>query len=94
MPLQMRLPKRGFKNRNRVAYSPFNLARLEEISEKHQVTSITLEFMREHRFIRRNDLMKVLGDGEVGKALNVEANAASASAKHALEAAGGSLTIV
>jgi large subunit ribosomal protein L15 len=94
MPLQMRLPKRGFKNRNRVAYSPFNLARLEEISEKHQVTSITLEFMREHSFIRRNDLMKVLGDGEVGKALNVEANAASASAKQALEAAGGSLTIV
>lgn len=94
MPLQMRLPKRGFKNRNRVAYSPFNLARLQEISEKYQVSAITLDFLRENRFIRKNDLVKVLGDGEVGKALTVEANAASETAKQALESAGGSLTIV
>ena len=94
MPLQMRLPKRGFKNRNRVAYSPFNLSRLEEIAEKYSVTAITLEFLREQRFIRRNDLVKVLGHGEIGKSLKVEAHAASASARQAIEAAGGSLTIV
>lgn len=93
MPLQMRLPKRGFKNRNRVSYAPFNLARLQEISEKYNATDITLDMLRRHRLIRKNDLVKILGDGELNAKLNVEANAASASARQAIEAAGGSLNL-
>lgn len=94
MPLQMRLPKRGFHNRNRVSYTPINLARLQEISEKYSATEITLDLLRRHRLIRKNDLVKVLGDGELTIKLNVEANAASASARQAIEAAGGSLNLV
>ncbi len=91
MPLQMRLPKRGFKNPNRVAYVPFNLERLQAISEKFGMTEITPEALYEKGIIKKGDLVKVLGSGEMSAKLSVTAHAFSASAKQAIEGLGGSV---
>lgn len=93
MPLQMRLPKRGFNSPNRVAYVPFNLDRLQAISEKHGITEISPASLYEANIIKRDDKVKVLGSGELSLGLTVTAHAASATAKEAIEKAGGSLTI-
>ena len=93
MPLQMRLPKRGFNSPNRVEYVAFNLGRLQEISEKHGITEITPAALYEAGIIKKNDLVKVLANGELTSGLTVTAHAASAKAKEAVEKAGGSLTI-
>src|SRR5690554_7929956 len=65
MPLQMRLPKRGFKNPNRKNYNTFNLYELEAISEKYNVTEIDLPFLKENRYIQKGELVKILGNGDV-----------------------------
>lgn len=94
MPMQMRLPKRGFKNPNRVEYKPINLANLQEISEKYELTTIDLPALLERRIIRKNDRIKILGAGEIESALTVSAHAISVSAKEAIEAKGGTVNIV
>ena len=94
MPLQMRLPKRGFKNPNRTAYVAINLGRLQEISEKHGVDSINMETLLKLGIVRKTDLIKVLGTGELTAKLNVTAHACSATAKAGIEAKGGSVTIL
>jgi len=53
MPLQMRLPKVGFKNPNRVSYVPFNLGQIQEIAEKHGVDTISAEFLLEKGYTSR-----------------------------------------
>jgi len=93
MPLQMRLPKRGFNSPNRVEYVAINLDRLQEISEKHGISEITPAALYAAGIIKKNDLVKVLANGELTSGLTVTANAASAKAKEAVEKAGGSLTI-
>jgi large subunit ribosomal protein L15 len=94
MPLQMRLPKRGFKNPNRVEYVSLNLDQLQALTEKHHVTEWTLEALREHNCISRNDKVKLLGRGEIKSKVSLTAHAASETARKAVEAAGGSITIV
>ncbi|GJM32739.1 MAG: 50S ribosomal protein L15 [Saprospiraceae bacterium] len=94
MPLQMRLPKRGFKNPNRVAYVPLNVERLQAISEKYKLDTINMETLVKIGIVRKNDLIKVLGVGEINAKLNVTAHACSASAKAAIEAKGGSVNLV
>ncbi len=94
MPLQMRLPKRGFKNPNRVSYVPFNLARLQEMADVLKTDTINVETLIEQGAIRKNDLVKILGDGELKSKVNVTVHACSASAKQAIEAAGGSVNLV
>jgi large subunit ribosomal protein L15 len=93
MPLQMRLPKRGFNSPNRVAYVAFNLDRLQAVSEKYGLTEISHAALYAAGIVKKDDLVKVLGSGELTSALTVTAHAASASAKEAIEKAGGSLTI-
>ena len=93
MPLQMRLPKRGFTSPNRVEYVGLNVGRLQAIADKYQLTDITRENLIANGIIRKNDLVKVLGDGELTSALRVMADKASAKAKEAIEAAGGSLEL-
>lgn len=93
MPLQMRLPKRGFKNFNRVEYNIFNLYELEAMAEKHGVKDIDLPFLKEKGYIQKGERVKVLGNGEVNTALNVEVHAYSKSAREAIEAKGGSAKI-
>lgn len=93
MPLQMRLPKRGFKNPNRKSYIPLNLAYLQALSEKLGVKDITPELLKENGIIKKGDLVKVLGNGELTSALNITANGVSEAAKAAVEAKGGTITI-
>lgn len=94
MPIQKRVPKRGFFSRNRKVYVPFNLERLNEISEKHNTEEINLDFLVEKSYVRKKEMVKILGDGELTRPLKLTAHAASESAKKAVEEAGGSITIV
>lgn len=93
MPLQMRLPKRGFNSPNRVEYVALNLGSLQEISEKHGLTEITPITLYDAGITKKSDRIKVLGKGELTSGLTVTVHAASASAKEAIEKAGGTLTI-
>ena len=93
MPLQMRVPKRGFKNHNRITYIPLNLDYLQAFSEKYNITEISPEVLYDKGAIKKNDLVKVLGNGELSSSLKLTANAASASAIKAVEEKGGSITI-
>ncbi len=94
MPLHMRLPKlKGFKNRNRIEFQVVNLARLAELFPKGG--TIGVEELVESGAVRKGELVKVLGDGELGGVkLQVSAHKFSASAREKLEAAGGSATLL
>jgi len=94
MPLQMRLPKRGFKNINRVEYVAINLERLQTISEKYKLDTIDITALISNGIVKKTDLVKILGNGEVTCKLNVTAHACSESAKNAIESAGGTITII
>lgn len=94
MPLQMRLPKRGFKNFNKVSYVAINLNNLVAISEKYNVSDITVDFLVSQSIISKNDRVKVLANGKLSKALNVTAHAASKTATEAIQSAGGSINII
>lgn len=94
MPLQMRLPKRGFKNPNRVAFTPINVERLQAISEKYGTTTINLEALIDTGIVRKKDRVKILGDGELTTKLDVSAHAISENAKAAIEKAGGTFTLI
>lgn len=94
MPLQMRLPKRGFKNPNRVSYVPINLGRLQEIVEKYNVDTINIEWLAQNNIIKKRDKVKILGTGELQTKVDVSAHACSASAKEAIEKLGGSVNLV
>ncbi|MDO5677711.1 MAG: 50S ribosomal protein L15 [Propionibacteriaceae bacterium] len=91
MPLHMRLPKlKGFKNPFRVEYQIVNVGRIAELFPKGG--EVGVDELVAAGAVRAGNLVKVLGTGEVGVALNVTAHAFSGSAKAKLEAAGGSVT--
>lgn len=92
MPIQRRLPKRGFKNYNRVEYVAINLDRIQALVEKYNVSKIDFETLYEHGVIKKNDKIKILGNGELTSSIDATAHAFSESAKKAIEAAGGSVT--
>jgi len=94
MPLQMRLPKRGFKNRNRVSYIPFNLSRLQLIAEKYNLKAIGVEELVKLGIVGKEDKVKILANGELKAKLKVTAHACSAKAKEAIESKGGQLNLV
>jgi large subunit ribosomal protein L15 len=86
MPLQRRVPKRGFVNIFRKAFDTVNVGQLNDL----KADKISPETLIESRLIRKkNCLIKILGDGEITKPVEVQAHAFSASAKEKLEAAGG-----
>ena len=93
MPLYRRIPKFGFKNRNRVEYVPVNLDMIQGLIEAHEgTTEISPEFLAEHGIIAKaSELIKVLGRGEIKAAVTVKANKFSKSAKEAIESAGGTV---
>ena len=92
-PMQRRLPKFGFKNPNREEYVAFNLANLQAFAEKHGVTDISTATLYAEGIIKKTDLVKILGNGELKSKLNVTAHACSATAKAAIEALGGTITV-
>jgi len=94
MPLQRRVPKGGFKNINRVEYTGVNLDVLQKISEEKNLSRIDHEVLVARNLLGKKELVKVLGRGEVTVALEVHAHAFSASAKEAIEKAGGSVHLI
>ena len=91
MPIQMRLPKRGFKNINNATYVAINVSRLQEIFDNYGLTEITKVALYNEGIINRGEKVKVLGNGEITVKLNVNVDAFSATAKTKIEAAGGTI---
>jgi large subunit ribosomal protein L15 len=88
LPLMQRIPKlRGFKNPFRVSYTPFNLDALDALG----LDEITPQALVAAGVLRKGDMVKVLGRGELSRAVRVSAHAFSASAEAAITAAGGSV---
>ena len=95
MPLKQRVPKlRGFKNPFRVEYQAVNLHTLADLSDKVGSGDIDLDTLVSNGVVRKGAFVKVLGRGELSSAVNVSVHAVSASAKEAIEAAGGSVTLI
>lgn len=92
MPLQRRIPKGGFKNINHVEYAAINLDVLQQIAEGAGVNKIDQQFLIDKHLVNKRELVKVLGRGEITIALEVHAHKFSATAKAAIEKAGGSAT--
>ncbi|MDR1409682.1 MAG: 50S ribosomal protein L15 [Oscillospiraceae bacterium] len=93
MPLQRRVPKRGFNNIFRTEYAIVNLAALENVYENGVV--VTTENLLAKRIVRKElGGVKVLGEGTITKKLTVQAKAFSASAKEKIEAAGGKAEVI
>lgn len=89
MPIQRRLPKFGFHNPTRVEYKAINLSSLQTACEKHNLTTVDIDTMISIGLAGKNDLVKILGNGELTAKLDVTANAFSASAIKKIEDAGG-----
>jgi large subunit ribosomal protein L15 len=94
MPIQRRIPKRGFTNINRVEYKVINIGQVDHYAEKYNIKEFTLDNLYINSLVGQNDLIKVLGSGEIKGSYTFKVNAISAKAKAAIEAAGGSVEIV
>ena len=94
MPIQRRLPKRGFNNIHRVEYKVLNLGQVEQLAEKYNFKEISVENLYINGLVGQNDKVKILGNGELKNKFTFKVNAVSEKAKSAIEAAGGSVEIV
>jgi len=90
MPLARRLPKFGFTNINRVEYQVLNVGDLQALAEEG-MTNITVESLKQRGLIHNNELVKILGKGEITSAVQVKVHAFSKSAEEAIVKAGGSI---
>lgn len=93
MPLQRRVPKFGFTNINRIEYKGINLDTLQKLADDKKIKEVTLEVLRDNGLASKNDRIKILGRGELKAKLTVSVDGYSASAKAAIEAAGGSANL-
>ena len=96
MPLQRRIPKFGFKNINRKEYKPININTLQELVDAKKIKKgiIGFEDMISNNLIKKNDLVKILGNGEISSPVKVEAHKFSKSAIKAIEKAGGEIKVI
>ena len=94
MPIQRRLPKFGFNNPNRVEYKAINVSALQTLAQKFNLDTITIETLLDAGFLSKNQLVKILGNGELSVKLNVSAHAFSKSAIAKIEALGGTATTI
>lgn len=94
MPLLRRVPKAGFKNINHKEYFAVNLSVLQSLAEAKNLTKISLNDLRDANLVKKNVLVKILGNGELKAKLDVEANAFSKTAEEAIKAVGGNTTII
>ncbi|MFN0187919.1 MAG: 50S ribosomal protein L15 [Bacteroidia bacterium] len=92
MPLQRRLPKFGFTNINRVEFAGINLDTLQRIADEHGISTFDQQVFIDRGLVSKNDLIKILGRGELSAKLNVTAHAFSATAAAAIEKVGGATT--
>lgn len=92
MPLYRRIPKRGFKNRNTKNIVAVNVSALEKFDDG---ATVTVDALREKGIVKNSfDGVKILGNGELTKKLNVQVNAYSAGAKEKIEALGGKAEVI
>jgi large subunit ribosomal protein L15 len=89
MPLYRRIPKGGFKNRNRVEYRGINLDALQKLVDEKSITVFDLDVLFNNGLAQRKDLIKILGRGELNSTIQVTAHAFSKSAIQAIEDKGG-----
>ena len=92
MPLQRRVPKFGFKNINRVEYKAINLDIIQELIDRKEITEINHEVLMANGLVSRNELVKILGRGELKAKIDVTAHKFSTTAKAAIEDKGGNCT--
>ena len=89
MPLQRRLPKFGFKSRNRIEYKPINLSTLQKLAEEKEMSKIGVDELIKAGFFSSSHKVKVLAKGELTAKIDVEAHAFSKAAEAAITAVGG-----
>jgi len=94
MPIQRRLPKVGFNNFTRVEYFGVNVRTLQNLAEKNNLSVIDIDVLRNFGVVKSNELVKILGDGELTAKIDVTANAFSKSAIEKIEKAGGKVTTI
>jgi large subunit ribosomal protein L15 len=94
MPIQRRIPKRGFKNPHRVEFKVINLGQIDQLVEKYSFTEISQDTLYANGLIGKTDLVKILGTGDLKAKINFKVNALSEKAKSAIEAAGGTVEII
>lgn len=94
MPIQRRLPKRGFKNPFHVEFKVFNLGQIDHLVERYELKEFSLENLYINGLISQTDQVKILGNGELKGKVVFKVNAISDKAKKAVEAAGGSVELV
>jgi len=94
-PLQRRVPKFGFTSPNRVEYNGVNLDTLQALVDNKKLKAkVAQKDLMDNGLVQKNDLVKILGRGELKAKLDISAHAFSKSAKTAIEKAGGSATII
>jgi large subunit ribosomal protein L15 len=91
MPLQRRVPKFGFKNINRVEFKAINISTIEQLAANKNLDKVTVADLIQAGFVRKNQLVKILGVGTLSKKIDVEANAFSKKAEEIITAAGGTI---
>jgi len=92
MPIQIRLPKRGFTNINRVDYIALNLDVIQHYADKYKTDVIDIDFLKSKNIIQKTHLVKILSNGEITSKLKISANGISKSALEKVEKAGGKFT--
>lgn len=94
MPIQRRIPKRGFNNVHRVEYKVINLGQIDQLAEKYSITEFTPENLYINGLISQTDIVKILGNGELKGKFSFRVHAVSEKAKAAIEGAGGTIEIL
>ncbi len=94
MPIQRRIPKRGFTNNNRREYKVFNLGQIDQLIEKYEFKEFNPENLYINNLISQNDRIKILGNGVLKANIAFKVNAISKKAKGGIEASGGSVEII
>jgi large subunit ribosomal protein L15 len=94
MPIQRRIPKRGFNNIHRVEYKVFNLGQIDQLVEKYGMSEFTPENLYINGLIGKTDLVKVLGTGDLKAKIPFKVNAVSGKAKTAIEGLGGTVEVI
>jgi len=94
MPLQRRVPKFGFKNINRVEYKGVNLDVIQKIVDNKKITEITPEVLIQNGVASKNDVIKIMGRGELKSKVDIKVHAFTATAKAAIEGKGGVATAI
>lgn len=94
MPFIRRIPKFGFNSPNRIEYKVINLNVLEELANEFNLDKIDFEVLRKHSLVGKNDKVKILGNGQLTKKLEVHAHAFSKKAKENIEQLGGKAVII